>query len=222
MKFTIEDEDDEGNKGRTDHVYWAVIEVMTAITCANFPAMPPLVRCVYRETTRKKTLASRSNGSEGHSNLSSNRFRSFVRKSIHLSQNLPTHNEENRVDGDSYSSRTGSDREKNNIELTKEAVELSLDPRTAKSSVHTTQTDCKISNTTSVEGTKKGQDSGFSIPRLFSLHPHREAASRSYDNAAAAAADTAASSQEMISSPVAGQGNVIHRTEEFRVERSMV
>ena len=228
INFTVEDQNAEGDKGRTDHVYWAVIEVMTAITCANFPAMPPLLRCIYRET-RKKSSTSRSDGSGGQSNFSSSRVRSFVRRSIHPPQNLPTHAEEKRVDGDSYSSRTdGSEKEKNNNNnnnvFTKEAVEFNLDPRFAEDSVHTMQTDRKISSTASVEGIKMDQGSGFSIPRLFSLYPHKLAGSRANDNAAATSAGAAAvvSTDATAASRVSGQSKIIHRTEEFRVETSIV
>lgn len=223
MNFNVDDEDADGDKGRTDHVYWAVIEVMTAITCANFPAMPPLLRCIYRET-RNKTSAYRSDGSKDQSNISSSRVRSIVRRSIHRSQNLPTHKEENRVDGDSYSSRTdGSERERKNAEFTKETIELNLDPRIAEGSVRTMQTDRNVSNTTSIEGTQKCRGAGFSIPRLFSLHPHKVANSRVYGNAAGTAdAGTVASTDAMVASPISGDGKFIHRTEEFRVETSMV
>lgn len=223
MNFNVDDEDAEGDKGRTDHLYWAVIEVMTAITCANFPAMPPLLRCIYRET-RNKTSANRSNGSKDRSNISNSRVRSFVRRSIHHSQNLPTHKEENGVDGDSYSSRTdGSEREKKNNEFTKETIELNLDPRIAGGSVHTMQTDRNVYNTTSIEGTRKSQGTGFSIPRLFSLHPQKVAGSRADGNAAGTVdAGAGAPTDATVASPVSEEGKFIHRTEEFRVETSMV
>ena len=43
-KFTKSDDPLEGTITRVQYVYWGVIEIVTAILCANIPAMPPLIR----------------------------------------------------------------------------------------------------------------------------------------------------------------------------------
>ena len=47
---------------RMDYTYWAVVEVMTAIVCANLPAMPFFVRRLSLSSLRFPRLASGSNG----------------------------------------------------------------------------------------------------------------------------------------------------------------
>lgn len=54
-KFTESDDPLEGAINRVKYVYWGVIEIVTAIICANIPTMPPLFRQVLRINNRLRS-----------------------------------------------------------------------------------------------------------------------------------------------------------------------
>lgn len=54
-KFTESNDPLEGVINRIKYVYWAGIEIATAIICANIPTMPPLFRHVLRINNRLRS-----------------------------------------------------------------------------------------------------------------------------------------------------------------------
>ena len=85
-QFSLFDERVEGITNRVEYLYWAVIEIATAITCANIPAMPSFLRYLWRRVKGRSSLpASQTNGgnSRRSAGQSSNKFSSIWSKSFY-------------------------------------------------------------------------------------------------------------------------------------------
>ena len=59
-------------KKRIDYTYWAIIEIMTAIMCANLPAMPSFIRHANRKSFKAVRILPRSYKHDGSSEHSKN------------------------------------------------------------------------------------------------------------------------------------------------------
>ena len=72
-------------KKRIDYTYWAIIEIMTAIMCANLPAMPSFIRHANRKSFKAVRILPRSykhDGSSEHSRYDRFSLRPWFGRSI--------------------------------------------------------------------------------------------------------------------------------------------
>ena len=62
-KFSIFDDDVDSTKPRVQCVYWLIIEVMTALLCANIPTMPAFFRQMFKNIRIRSVSATDYNKS---------------------------------------------------------------------------------------------------------------------------------------------------------------
>lgn len=190
-----------GGNQRTTYVYWTIIEVMTAVTCANIPAMSSYFRHISQNTLRR---SSKSRISERSSNL----LQTVLKKGPQ--QNHHDASEKVELGDEEASSQLETSEKKQNV--TTNDYELSRHSCAEESS-------CKSQNSLSHQkgdsNPTKRASSGFLAnfsSRIISLLPFKK------ENFAKA---NPSAEVGTASRPVGGSG-AIYRTYEFGVERSMV
>ena len=223
-------------------MYWAQIEVVTAIICANLPAMPNFLRHFWRSAKSaishsasgsnvRSTIDHSNSGDFGYNNNTSNKRGSrgsrslFCRKLTEFHQKAAVGTRsESLSDRESSASQTGLTEKADGVFVASDALDMKLVPRQIGAS-HKAEVVSPSAAAAVGNGGKRGSGGGAAdgtktgnhdIASVFPLPP---APRRQHDVERAAAFTEVELEQEYSLS--GGQGGHIVRTDRVDVERSL-
>ena len=110
-QHSIDDEPKESIQNRLNYIYWTVVEVMSAILCANLPAMRALIRQVKKNIGIPSVFSASSKSQNSHnqppSKVSQDSYKPEENMSLHSLRIGDQHNFP--YDNNHYSFRPGPD-----------------------------------------------------------------------------------------------------------------
>ena len=197
---------------RLNYNYWAILEVATAIICANLPATPAFYRHVTGKGT-KTTITGSSLGGTGPSRLSRSFIRHwFTEKSTTLRQTTNRTGTGNNMNDGSISQTglTSDDKGAYSVDINEMDV-MSPSKGTSYSTRVTTKEDDQGNSAKAVSGPAERGSRFYNNEMITSKPPKVISKTRSSDN-----------EDDGLQLSFLEQRGKIYRTDEVNVERSIV